>query len=236
MKLAGIVALVAGGGQGIGEGITRCLVEEGADVAVCDINLENAKKVAASAEEMGRKALAIYADLTDDAEAERTVQETLDFFGQVDILINNVGGVNEESMKILIEYAASMSDPTLPSYMRYNAELWDRYYQLNLKSHVMLSHAVTPHLVAQKSGSIVNISSIAGRDATPDLMPYGAAKAGDISITWSMARALAPHNVRVNCICPGFVYTPLWDRGANAMLNGLRIAAARKTCHQMNSG
>jgi NAD(P)-dependent dehydrogenase (short-subunit alcohol dehydrogenase family) len=227
MKLEGKVALIAGGGQGIGEGITRCLAEEGADVAICDINIENAKKVAASAVEMGRKALAIYADLTDDSEAEKTVQETVDHFGRVDILINNVGGASEESMKIMIEHAASMEDPTLPSYMRFNSELWDRYYQLNLKTHVMLSHAVTPHLVAQKSGSIVNISSIAGRDATPDLMPYGAAKAGDISITWSMARALAPHNVRVNCICPGFVYTPLWDRGANAMLNGLRIAAAQ---------
>jgi NAD(P)-dependent dehydrogenase (short-subunit alcohol dehydrogenase family) len=227
MKLSGKVALVAGGGQGIGEGITRCLAEEGADVAICDINIENAKKVAAAAEEMGRKALAIYADLTDDAEAEKTVQETVDHFGRVDILINNVGGVSEESMKILIEYAASMSDPTLPSYMRYNSELWDRYYQLNLKSHVMLSHAVTPHFVAQKSGCIVNISSVAGRVPGPDQMPYHAFKAGDISITWSMARALAPHNVRVNCICPGFVYTPLWERGATAMLNGLRLAASQ---------
>ena len=224
MKLMGKVALVAGGGQGIGEGIARCLAEEGADVAISDINIESAKKVADSAGEMGRRALAIYADLTDDDEAQRTVQETVNFFGRIDILINNVGGVSEETMRLMMEYAASLGDATLPSYMRFNSEVWDRYYQLNLKTHVMLSNAVTPHLISQKSGSIVNISSVAGRMPDPDQMPYAAFKAGDISITWSMARALAPYNVRVNCICPGFVYTPLWERGAIAMLGSLRYA------------
>jgi NAD(P)-dependent dehydrogenase (short-subunit alcohol dehydrogenase family) len=227
MKLEGKVALVAGGGQGIGEGIARCLAEEGADVAVCDISIENAKKVAGSAEEMGRKAIAVYADLTDDDEAEKVVQETVDSLGRIDILINNVGGVSQETMKMMIEYAASLGDPTLPSFMRYNSELWDRYYQLNLKSHVMLSNAVTPHLIRQRSGSIVNISSVAGRNPDPDQIPYAAFKAGDISITWSMSRALAPHNVRVNCICPGFVYTPLWEMGATAILGGLRSAASQ---------
>lgn len=224
MKLMGKVALVAGGGQGIGEGIARCLAEEGADVAISDINIESAEKVAGSAREMGHRALALYADLTDDDEAQRTVQETVDFFGRIDILINNVGGVSEETMRLMMEYAASLGDATVPSYMRFNSEVWDRYYQLNLKTHVMLSNAVTPHLISQKSGSIVNISSVAGRMPDPDQMPYAAFKAGDISITWSMARALAPYNVRVKCICPGFVYTPLWERGAIAMLGSLRYA------------
>ena len=227
MKLMGKVALVAGGGQGIGEGIAHCLAEEGADVAISDINIENAKKVADSAGEVGRRALAIYADLTDDDEAQETVQETVDFLGRIDILINNVGGVSGETMRMMMEYAASLGDATLPSFMRYNSEVWDRFYQLNLKTHVMLSHAVTPHLISQKSGSIVNISSVAGRNPDPDLMPYAAFKAGDISITWSMARALAPYNVRVNCICPGFVYTPLWERGAVAMLGSLRNALSQ---------
>ena len=227
MKLTGKVALVAGGGQGIGEGIARCLAEEGADVAISDINIESTEKVADSAQEMGRRALAIHADLTDDHEAERTVQETVDFFGRIDILINNVGGVSEETMRLMMEYSASLGDATLPSYMRFNSEVWDRYYQLNLKTHVMLSHAVTPYLISQKGGSIVNVSSVAGRMPDPDQMPYGAFKAGDISITWSMARALAPYNVRVNCICPGFVYTPLWERGATAILGSLRYALSQ---------
>jgi len=224
MKLAGKVALVAGGGQGIGEGIVRCLAEEGADVAICDINLENAKRVADAAQELGRSALAIYADLTKDDEAQGTVQKTVDFFGRVDILINNVGGISEETMGRMAEYSASLGDATLPPYMRFNSELWDRFYQLNLRSHAMLSNAVTPHLIGQGSGSIVNISSVSGRNPDPGNIAYAACKAGDISITWSMARALAPYNVRVNCICPGFVYTPLWEMGASAMLGLLRSA------------
>ena len=224
MKLVGKVALVAGGGQGIGEGIARCLAEEGADVAISDINIENAKKVADSATEMGRRAIAIYADLTDDNEAQRTVQETVGFFGRIDILINNVGGLSEETLRMMTEYYLSLGDPTLPPYMGFNGELWDRFYRLNLKSHVLLSNAVTPHLIGQKSGSIVNISSVAGRNPDPDNIAYAAFKAGDISITWSMARALAPYNVRVNCICPGFVWTPLWERGAIAILDFLRHA------------
>ena len=224
MKLVGKVALVAGGGQGIGEGIARCLAEEGADVAISDINIENAKKVADSAREMGRRALAIHADLANDDEAQRTVQETLGSFGRIDILINNVGGLSEETLRLMAEYYVSLGDPALPSYLRYNSELWDRFYRLNLKTHVILSNAVTPHLTSQKSGSIVNISSVAGRNPDPDNIAYAAFKAGDISITWSMARALAPYNVRVNCICPGFVWTPLWERAATAILDFLRHA------------
>jgi len=91
----------------------------------------------------------------------------------------------------------------------------------------MMSHAVTPHFIKQQSGKIVNISSIAGRLPDPGEMPYAAAKAGDISITWSLARALAPYNITVNCVCPGFVYTPLWARGATAQYNMIREAKAK---------
>jgi meso-butanediol dehydrogenase / (S,S)-butanediol dehydrogenase / diacetyl reductase len=227
MKLTGKVALIAGGGQGIGEGIVRCLAEEGADVAVCDIDLENAERVSGDVQETGRRALAISADLTNDDEAKRAVQETVDFFGRIDILINNVGGISEETLGIMMEYFISLGDPTLPSFMRYSPELWDRFYHLNLKSHVMLGNAVTPHLIKQRSGSIVNISSIAGRLPDSDNVAYAAFKAGDISITWSMARALAPNNVRVNCICPGLVWTPLWERVATPILGALRLAASQ---------
>jgi NAD(P)-dependent dehydrogenase (short-subunit alcohol dehydrogenase family) len=109
--------------------------------------------------------------------------------------------------------------------MRFAPDIWDRYYELNLKSHVMLSHAVTPYLIKQRSGKIVNISSDAGRMPEPGLMPYAAMKAADISITWSLARALAPHNITVNCVCPGFIYTPLWERGATGYLTMARETA-----------
>jgi len=227
MKLRDKVAIVAGGGQGIGEGIARCLAEEGADIAVVDINRDNAEKAAGDMESMGRKALAIAADLTDDDEVEKTVQETVDGLGKVDILINNVGGVSEATGTIMAEYYTSMDMANLPSYMQYSSEVWDRFYQLNLKTHVMLSHAVTPRFTSQKSGNIVNVSSIAGRNADPNQMPYASFKAADISLTWSLARALAPYGARVNCICPGHVYTPLWARGATSMLASVRNALSQ---------
>ncbi len=227
MKLKGKVALVAGGGQGIGEGISLCFAEEGADVAIADINADNAKKVAEKIEAMGCKALVLSADLTEDNEAQKTVQETVDFFGRIDILVNNVGGVNAETLMQVGEHRTTLGDESLPEFMYFNSKVWDQYYKLNLKTHVILSQAVTPHFIKQRSGKIVNISSVSGRLPEPGHMPYGSMKAGDISLTWSLARALAPYNVTVNCICPGFVYTPLWDMGATARFNMIREAKAK---------
>jgi NAD(P)-dependent dehydrogenase (short-subunit alcohol dehydrogenase family) len=227
MKLEDKAAIIAGGGQGIGEGIVKCLAEEGANVTVADINGDNANKVADEVKAMGRKSLAISADLTNDDEVTRVVKETVDFFGKLDILVNCVGGVSSETMELMMANRIAAGDEPLPEFMSFSSEVWDRYYQLNLKSHVMLSHAVTPHFIKQKRGKIVNISSDSGRLPEPGHMPYGAMKAGDISITWSMARALAPYNVTVNCICPGFVYTPLWARGAAVRLEQARNAKAQ---------
>jgi len=227
MKLEDKVALVAGGGQGIGEGIVLCLAEEGADVAIADINIDKAKKVADAVEAMGRRALALSADLTDDSQVTKTVQDTVSFFGKLDILVNNVGGVSMETMTRILEHRTASGVEGLPEFMAFNSEVWDRYYRLNLKSHVMLSQAVTPYFIKQRSGRIVNISSVSGRVPEPGHMPYGSMKAGDISLTWSLARALAPYNVTVNCICPGHVYTPLWDMGATARINMMREAKAK---------
>ena len=227
MKLEGEAAIVAGGGQGIGEGIVKCLAEEGANIAVVDINGDNANKVADGVKAMGRKVLAITADLTNDDEVTRVVKETADFFGKIDILVNCVGGVSRETMGLMVANRVAAGNESLPEFMSCDSEVWDRYYRLNLKSHVMLSHAVTPHFMKQRSGNIVNISSDAARVPDTTQMPYGAMKAGDVSITWSLARALSPYNVRVNCICPGFVYTPLWAMGATAMLEQARSAKAQ---------
>ena len=228
MRLKGQVAIVAGGGQGIGEGIVRCLAGEGADIAVVDINGDIARKVAEYVKKRGLKALPVIADLTKEKQVNKAVKDTVEFFGKVDILVNNVGGASVETGQKMAEYAASPAvakdAAQLPRYMLFSPEIWDDYYALNLKSHVMLSHAVTPYFIKQRSGKIVNISSIAGRMPDPGQMPYSAMKAADISITWSLARALAPYNITVNCICPGFVYTPLWDRGATAYLTMAREA------------
>ena len=160
MKLEGKVAVVAGGGQGIGEGIVRCLAEEGADIAVIDINSDTAKKMTEQVKAMGRKALPVVADLTDEKQVNKAVKDTVDFFGKIDILVNNVGGVSEEVGQAMAEVAASLGDlASVAPYMRFSPDVWDRYYDLNLKSHVMLSCAVTPYFINQRSGKIVNISS-----------------------------------------------------------------------------
>lgn len=226
MKLKGKVALVAGGGQGIGEGISLCLAEEGADVAIADINAENAKKVAGKTEALGRKALALSVDLTGNGIPEKTVRETVDFFGRIDILVNNVGGVTREMLTQILEQRIAWGNEILPEFMYFNSQIWDQYYALNLKTHVLLSQAVTPYFMNQRSGKIINISSVSGRVPEPGHMPYGAMKAADISLTWSLARALAPYSVTVNCICPGFVYTPLWDMGVTARQYMLKEAQA----------
>ena len=226
MKLEGKVAIVAGGGQGIGEGIAVCLAEEGADIAVVDINSDTADKVVQSVEEKGRKALAISADLTDAEEVNAAVKKALDHFGTLDILVNNVGGASEEMGRMEYESRMAAEDKSFPPFMYQSPELWDKQYHLNLKSHVMMSQAVARHFIKQQSGKIVNISSVSGRLPEIGVFPYAAMKAGDISITWSLARSLAPYNINVNCICPGFVYTPLWERGAVADYNGMRAAKA----------
>jgi NAD(P)-dependent dehydrogenase (short-subunit alcohol dehydrogenase family) len=205
MKLADRVVLVAGGVQGIGEGLVKCMAEEIANVAIADINGKNASKVASEIKAMGRKTLVLTADLTIEKETTRVVKKTVDYFGRIDILVNCLGGSTRETMEM--RAAAGMA--SLPEFMGFTPEVWDVYYRLNLKSHVMLSHAVTPYFIKQKSGKIINIASDAARMAMPGQMPYAAMKAGDVSITWSLARALAPYNINVNCICPGYVYTPL---------------------------
>lgn len=223
MKLKDKVAIVAGGGQGIGRGIALCLAEEGADVVVMDINGEAARQTTRQVESKGRRALALAADLTNEEQVNRSVADSLDFFGRLDILVNNVGGVSQQMYERL---AASLVSPAtvleFPQFMGFTTDLWDRYYELNLKSHVLLCRAVIPHFVRQRSGKIVNISSVAGRNAEPGHVPYGAMKAADISLTWSLARDLARYNINVNCVCPGLVYTPLWERGANFQLQAIR--------------
>ncbi len=202
MKLEGKVAIVTGGAQGIGQVIVRCLAKEGTDVVIADINFDAAKRTADEVKAMGRKALAIEADLTDSKKIKQVVQQTMDTFGKIDILVNNVGGLGE------IRYAKTL--PNVVSFVDEEEAEWDESFKLNLKSHVLMSQAVVPHLIKQKSGKIVNISSISGR--TPHPSPYSTFKAGDIALTKGLAKELAGHNINVNCVCPGQVYTAFHER------------------------
>jgi NAD(P)-dependent dehydrogenase (short-subunit alcohol dehydrogenase family) len=206
MKLQGKVAIVTGGGRGIGEGIVRCLAEEGANVAIVDINGSTARSIAEAVGSLGRESLAIEADATDSEKAVECVQSTIDRFGTIDILVNNVGGVAG------VDLGAGM-----PAIDTRTDEEWQATYELNLKSHIIMARAVVPHFKGQRSGKIVNISSAAGKQGSPMLMPYSVFKSGDIAFTRALALELAPYNVNVNCILPGLIYTPLWEMGATAL-------------------
>jgi NAD(P)-dependent dehydrogenase (short-subunit alcohol dehydrogenase family) len=216
MKLAGKVAIVTGGGVGIGQGIVRCLAEEGADLAIIDINSETAKKAADEVNGIGRKSLAVVADATDGKQVDQAVQKVIDTFGKIDILVNNVGGESRF-------YREVAGRPYLEE------QEWDNTVELNLKSTMLMSRVVMPHLIKQQSGKIVNISSIGGRAPSgarrapgmfgegasfSPMMSYGVAKAGVLQFTRLLALQLAGNNINVNCVCPGVLYTPLYERSA----------------------
>lgn len=209
MKLEDKVAIVTAAGRGIGRAIALCLAEEGANVVVNSFHEETTAKVAAEIEVLGRQALAIAGDITEVDMIDRVVQDTINTFGKIDILVSNVGGGpmtrRERSDSLLGKLEAE----------------WDGMYQQNLKAPVMMCQAVAPHFIEQKSGKIVTIASVSGRSTYTSKtsgVSYRAVKAGLIRYTQSLADELGPYNINVNCICPGYVYTDAWKRGATQMV------------------
>jgi NAD(P)-dependent dehydrogenase (short-subunit alcohol dehydrogenase family) len=140
--------------------------------------------------------LAVKADLTKADEVEQSVKRVVNTFGRIDILVNNVGGLGKRRLARTSYLFSDVSE-----------EEWDENFAINLKSHFLISRAVAPYFVAQKSGKIVNTSSVAGKGSDAQSPGYGASKAADISLTRTLAMSLAPYNVNVNCVCPGSIYT-----------------------------
>jgi NAD(P)-dependent dehydrogenase (short-subunit alcohol dehydrogenase family) len=182
------VALVTGGARGIGRAVAERVVAEGGHVALLDINPAGA----ATAEELvarGGQALFIQADVRREEDVSGAVRATLDRFGDVDILVNNAG-VNAYFD------ATTMTEAD-----------WEAVFAVDLKAAWLAAKHVLPHLVARRSGAIVNISSIHARLTTPGMFPYAAAKAGLEGLTRSLALDYGPYNVRVNAVAPGFTRT-----------------------------
>ena len=203
MKLEGKVAIVTASGRGIGRGIAICLAEEGADVVINSLHEETTTKVADEVRALGHRALAIAGDITTADKIVQVVQDTITAFGKIDILVNNVGGGRMASEE-------TGTGPLGPVEVE-----WDFMYKQNLRASVLMCKAVQLHFIKQKSGQIVNISSIAARYASViSSASYGTMKAGLIRFSQSLAEELGPHNINVNCVCPGFVYTDAWVRGA----------------------
>ena len=197
MDVTGKVALVTGGGRGIGRGIAIALGKNGADVAVADLNLGDAQNVAREVADMGRESIPVHVDVTDQQSVDGMVDEVIARFGRIDILVNNAGVIA----------AAGWEERERP-----NEEDWDATYEVNVKGTARVTDAVAPHMKERRYGKIVNISSVAGRQATMTSMPYSASKAAVISYSQSAALELAPFDINVNTICPGLLWTPMWER------------------------
>ena len=191
-ELAGRVAIVTGGGQGIGRATALELARLGADVVIAELNAEGAERTAKEVRGLGRKALAVPTDVTRRADLARMVERTRADFGRIDVLVNNAG----------IYRAAATLDVT--------EEHWDAIMTINAKAVFFASVAVLPAMIAQKRGSIVNLASMAGKIGSKTNLPYNASKAAVVSMTKSLALAHAADGVRVNCVCPGFVETDMW--------------------------
>jgi len=201
-RLEGKVALITGAGGGIGRAIALAFAKEGAKVVVNDEHGDESTAVADEVRAQGSEALALEGDVSRNDQVEEMVRKTLEAFGRIDVLVNNAGVAGEH-------VGMPLTDLT--------EEDWDRTYEVNLKAHFLTCRAVMPHMIDQKSGKIINISSIAGKTGSPIIPHYSATKAGVVSFTQALARELAPHRVNVNAVCPGLIWTPLWQRMAKVL-------------------
>lgn len=187
LSVEGRVAIVTGGGTGIGRACALALVAHGADVVLAGRRVEPLNSTVAEIEALGRRGLAHSCNITEKAECERLVETTLRTFGRLDILINSAGGA------------------PLKDIDAWTDEDWSEVIALNLEAVWLLSHLAAKAMTAQGKGAIVNISSGASLRAMPKSPIYAAAKAGVNSLTGSLAAAWTPKGVRVNAIAVGAV-------------------------------
>jgi len=191
MNLSGKTALVTGAAQGIGRDIALGLAKDGADVAICDVNLEAAQKTASDIEAMGRKSLAVKANVAASADVTAMIDQTVEKLGRIDILVNNAGITRDGLI------------------LRMKDEDWDLVLSINLKGAFLCTKATLKHMAKQRSGTIINIASIVGAMGNAGQANYVASKAGLIGLTKTIAREYANRNVTANAVAPGFIDTAM---------------------------
>ncbi len=214
MRLEGKVAIVTGGAQGIGRATARRFAEEGAKVVIADLQADAATAVATEIEGSGGEAMGIAVDVRDRAAVQGVVGATVERFGGVDILMNNAGVIR------------------ITPFLEIDEAEWDLLFGVNCKGLLWFAQAAAARMIEQgRGGRIINVASQAGRRGEPLVLTYCASKATVISMTQSMALALAPHQITVNAIAPGIVDTPLWESNDRrfAELLGMEVGEPKRT-------
>src|SRR5687768_4024744 len=192
MRLPDTIALVTGGGSGIGRAISRRFAREGAKVVVADRLGARAEAVAGEIAAAGGEALAVACDVTDRAAVGAMVERAVGRFGRVDVLVNNAG-------------ISIGGDP-----VAMDEATWDFNFNVVLKGAFFCAQAVLPGMLARQRGVILNVASVNGLTGIGE-EPYSAAKAGMVNLTHNLAVRYGDRGVRVNCVAPGTIRTPIWD-------------------------
>ncbi|MDZ7261808.1 MAG: 3-oxoacyl-[acyl-carrier-protein] reductase [candidate division KSB1 bacterium] len=211
-KLDGKVAVVTGSARGIGRAIALRLAQEGADVVISDILVDEAGKTSQEIEALGRRSLALKTDVSQWTEAEALINQTVEKFGRIDILVNNAG-INKDNLLI-----------------RMTEEEWDRVLSVNLKGCFNCTKAAAKIMIKQRSGKIINIASVVGIMGNAGQVNYAASKAGIIGLTKSVARELASRGIQVNAVAPGFIETEMTkalpEKAKESFLNAIPLKRA----------
>ena len=190
LRLDDRIAVVTGGGTGLGKAMALAMAEAGADIVLAARRPEPIEDVIKQVEALGRRGLAIKTDVTDSEQVDSMVQQVIQKFGKIDILLNNAGGGGAGRGKSLFE----LTDDD-----------WRVGIDTNLTGAFYCIRAVGPYMVSQRAGVIINVASGHGMRGAPNSFMYNSAKAGTITFTKSLALTLVDDNIRVNCIVPGFV-------------------------------
>ena len=208
MRVKDKVVIVTGGASGLGKETCFVFASEGAQVVIADYNVEEAKKVETEIIAQGGQAFAIFADVSKQDSVETMVSTIVEKFGKIDVLINNAG---------------ITADSTL---LKMSEEQWDRVIDINQKGVFLCTKAVAPHMVAQKSGRIINTSSIVGKMGNFGQTNYAATKAAVIGMTQTWAKELGRKGINVNAVAPGFIATPMTEKMPESVLADMKAKVA----------
>ena len=194
MRLEGKNAIITGGASGIGRAICELFAEEGARLTIADIDVEGGERTLANVRAAGGTAQFVETDVSNEADVERMVQAAVTAYGAVNILVNDAAA-------FVFGEVQDVSDAD-----------WARVFGVNVIGQAYCVKHVVPHMQAAGGGAIVNLASVSGFIAQPAFIPYNASKGAVMQLTRCLALDLAPHNIRVNCVCPGSVLTPATER------------------------